>query len=192
MNMRVGALSFAAALVALAACTKGVVYLGAGASSPASCHGEGGSNAQAQAITDPPSIDRGKAIADLTDAEAEAWCTWYAGLHWLGEPVAPPPADQPVSADGTVAGDTGLIWGVDPRLPEESMCVTRLSIHQCVQNLRYEGCGATVGDLDACAEALVFECIDPRPWCDPYLDICSETVVVRPDLHAGGCRLPVQ
>jgi hypothetical protein len=49
-----------------------------------------------------------------------------------------------------------------------------------------------VHQLDACAESLVFECADPRPWCTPYLDTCSQTIVLRPSGTPIDCRIPVQ
>jgi hypothetical protein len=190
---RVISISTITLALVFSACTKGSVDLGSNAApdSLGSCDGEGGGGPQPHAILDPPGVDASKAIADLTDAEAEAWCTWFVNLSWFGSPPGPVPADRTVDADGTVAGYEGSIRGAALDF-SDAICIVRPSIDHCVANLRLEGCSATVHELDACAESLIFECVDPRPWCTPYLDTCSQTIVLRPSGSPRDCRLPVQ
>lgn len=183
-----------AALVA-GACTVGSVDLGSNGApqSLGSCDGAGGGGPQPKTIVDPPGIDATKAVADLTDAEAEAWCTWFVNLPWFGVPAGPAPADRTVDGDGTVSGYEGSVRGDGPPIdPSDAICIVRPSIHHCMANLRVEGCSASVHELDACAESLVYDCVDPRPWCTPYLDTCSQTIVVHPSETLGDCRLQVE
>lgn len=138
--------------------------------------------------SDPPGIDPTKTIATLTDAEAQAWCTWFVTSVYPQNGAAPPP-DRMVSADGTVSGYAALACNEDPFL-----CVERLSIDHCVANLKLDGCSATVRQLDDCVHTLTNDCKAVGQGCDAYIAApsCGRTIVTAVDQTSGNCKLPVQ
>lgn len=178
--------------IAVSACLKSSVTLGSdtGGAGGNGAGGNGGDGGSFAAPTgDPPGIDRTKTIADLTDAEAQAWCEWFVTSAY-DEGGAPPPSDMMVSADGEVWLYAATYCGT----PEMPLCIARLSVHHCVANLQLHACTATIGELDDCVHSMVNKCQTVGQGCDAYIaqPSCSQTIVTAVDLPTDGCRLPVQ
>jgi hypothetical protein len=139
--------------------------------------------------SDPPGVDPNKTIADLNDADAHAWCTWFVTSVYTDNGAAPPP-DRMVSADGTVTGYASIIG-----CSSSPLCIERLSIDHCVANLKLSACTATVKQLDDCVHTMVNECHAVGQGCDAYMTqtSCDQTIVRTIDpATEGDCKIPVQ
>lgn len=116
----------------------------------------------------PPEFAVGdRSIAELSDAEREEWCTWYASLSV--SPGFPPTPDYAVNADGFV-DTSGCRFSV---LPPCQASMPIVSVAQCKANLEVTACPAPVSALTACITNSFNE-------CDPLGDGCV-------DLYAAGC-----
>lgn len=201
----------------LAACLKGTVGLGSDTTTSGSglgggsgsgsgmteqCgeggSGFGGSGHGTLTYTDPPGIDTGKAIADLTPTESTAWCTWYLGVWTSAGWSNPSPHDAMPMGSGTNNGPflgDGYVWGGEGLSTDGSdgMCMMRVSVHDCVENLTATSCGATVQALDDCVQAFLHQCPSTMSRCNAYRAECQETIVVTPTSGSPmDCRLPIE
>lgn len=206
----------ALAVISLAACLESTVQLGSDTTTSGSGPGGGSSSGPGSGMTeqcgeggsgfggsghgtvtytDPPGIDTGKAVVDLTLTEATAWCSWFVGTVWNDGP--PPhdavPMDSGINS-GPFLGD-GYIWGAEGIYSGEpnGMCMLRVSINDCVENLTTTGCGATVKALDDCVQAFLHQCPSAMSRCDAYRAECQDTIVVTQTSGSPmDCRLPIE
>jgi hypothetical protein len=101
-----------------------------------------------------PPIDESKAIKDLSDAEATAYCEWYVDLFRGDGP--PPPRNPPrgFDAQGNALGygftscEGGPLTG----------CLSTVPVDICVKSLRRKPCAATLRDLDDCVLSFRDDC----------------------------------
>ncbi|APR88134.1 hypothetical protein A7982_13483 [Minicystis rosea] len=133
-------------------------------------------------------------IADLTDAERGAFCTWYGHQFWEDAPTT----SRDVAADGTVSGYAGM------GCSDGGACILNLSFEHCVDSLKAQACTATVAQLDTCLHTLFGDgssgagggnggCADAVTACAPFTgdaDCLGTIVSVLPD--DGNCRVRVQ
>ena len=149
-------------------------------------------------VVDPLS---GVAISDLTDAEAQSWCSSTYASMWTG-PL--PTTDGPVLADGTVwnnaernvtmaTGDNYEVSFAD------NLCALQLPADQCAANLKVNPCKATLQQLDDCLVLVSGHDQSASPdACATFraMPSCDQTIVTVPNPpasnDAAGCRLPVR
>lgn len=154
-------------------------------------------------------------VKDFSAADATAWCGWYVQSAWHDS--GPAPASLPVSDGFTCPGAAGAVCGdADPGAPPPNpLCVSEISVEQCVQNLKRRPCEAPVAELDACVLSIVgdggaggsFACGGDH--CSPFRarPSCDETVVQDMTKQPAGdpasscyvipggnfaCRVPVE
>jgi hypothetical protein len=127
-------------------------------------------------------VPEGKPIKDLTDAELQAWCTWYGDL--LQPPGHPPGIERPIGADGYARG-YGAMYGSAFYAP---VCMpVDIPIGYCTANMRLGPCEATVAELDDCV-ATVLRHVPTPHGCGRYLEAanCTDLFVHGPGIADGG------
>jgi hypothetical protein len=150
------------------------------------CSTESGSwSCMSERLRNPPalpaSLDVNKPLSALTPEERTALCGWYVSSR-LGEgfPEDPP---APVGPDGYIQNSgcsTGSSFVCSAHLPT-------ISREQCVANLGFTSCSASIGELADCALTVHDACFPAEHGCAPYFDHpdCSGTLIVEADPNSG-------
>lgn len=127
-------------------------------------------------------LETAKAVRDMSDADQQAFCTWFATAY-LG-PGFPLPPDVPPSPDG-MSGNTGCGFGTG--LACQAKYPLGLPVPSCKANLALSTCAAPLADLIDCA-VTVFNVCSPSPHgCGRYLASpgCSGTIMTKHDLMSA-------
>ena len=125
-------------------------------------------------------------VAELSLADATAWCGWYMdAFRDDGDP-----APEGWIVDGLLLGGATSGCGGEPVF---SLCAQHLSVEHCVANLLLEDCPLVLGHLERCARAMLSRCTDVDDACAAYLeaDGCSTTIVQQTS-EANLCPTPVE
>lgn len=133
----------------------------------------------------PDTIDEARRISELTHRERQTWCEWYTCLPQEAdsEELTTPGTGVPVGPDGytRVGASTAASCTIMETYFTNSMLLSkRLSVEQCVANLSFSSCGATLFELDDCI--LTTMGYQPHPLgCGTYFDTegCSETIIKK-------------
>jgi hypothetical protein len=128
-------------------------------------------------------LDGSKPISEISDADRQAFCLWFA----TGQegPGFPPPPDMPPAADGT-SGNTGCAFSYGAACRAEYP--GPLPVNLCKANLALSTCRAPLSDLIDCAVTLFNSCLPSPRGCGPYLSSpgCSGTIIKSLDLDGQG------
>jgi hypothetical protein len=121
-------------------------------------------------------------VKDLTPAERQVWCEWFA-VAMTGE-GAPQPPESPLSAEGYTT-NTGFT------VADEffcSGCVPVLPVSYCVGNLALSSCSAPIAELTDCVITLHDDCWPYQHGCARYLDRagCQGTIIGGAAAEGGG------
>ena len=127
--------------------------------------------------THPASIDEMKRVRDLTDAERQTWCEWYAVLNSVYRPPLPLPPETPLTPHGYTTNQPCTVSAAGFQC--RGAVPTSLPISYCKGNLALSECEAPLSELNDCVLTMQREC-RPSPFgCAPYLGApgCSGTIV---------------
>jgi len=119
-------------------------------------------------------INESKRIKDLSHAEVEAWCAWYAEVTGSSQEAETPTADGWVDSDQYRS-----------RICQENQaCALLLPRSQCESSLEIQPCEATLGELDDCVKTMDNGCflvghgcapLRQKPWCQGIIVGLIET-----------------
>ncbi len=98
----------------------------------------------------PGGVAEGRRIGNLSPSETTQWCTWFHSLH---NPYADRRATGPDS-NGFRHYEEYMRCGTQPT----SYYLPELTLDDCVANLTIHPCVATIGELNACINALLDSC----------------------------------
>lgn len=125
-------------------------------------------------LNPPDSADSEGAVAEMSEAEREEWCTWYTSLTVA--PGFPPTPNLEVRDDGYLEGP-GCNFA--PLLPCQAG-VAVISRAQCVQNLAATACEAQVSHLTECVSNVFTGCGPTTNGCaDLFAAGCSGTIATK-------------
>lgn len=145
--------------------------------------------AEVERLCPPAGIDEAKQLKDLSDAEALAWCNWYAD---------PSGAPRPPITDNDPPG-VAKSYSTRYIAVGASACIMDLPVEYCVQSLQLRpDCTATLAELDDCVESIR---VAPGGWvghgCAPLLanPTCKNVIAQPwepPGVGVNLCEIPLE
>jgi hypothetical protein len=137
-----------------------------------------------------PPVDESLLVANLTDADATAWCRWFTSDIRGDGP--PPPSQPPLTFDDGSVGGYGYIWCNSPI----AACVPAVPQDICLTSLRRRPCQAPLKALTDCYLTLASRCEPVGQACLALRAApgCLQTVV-QLDQDTGAtamCTVPLR